>query len=168
MNPPADAYQQFLATKSQLGVEFGFEPLWLPPFLFDFQRHLVEWAVRRGRAAIFASCGLGKTPMFLVWAENVVRHTNRPVLVLTTLGDSDQAVREAGKFQVEAIRSRDGKFPAGARVVVTNYERLHHFNANDFAGVVANESSILKNFKGKTRSTVTEFLRSNGRTQRLR
>ena len=163
--PPAPqgasaAYAAFLASKSQHGTACGFAPTWLPDCLYGFQRHLVEWAVRRGRAAIFASCGLGKTPMFLVWAENVVRHTNRPVLAITTLGDCDQTVREAEKFQVEAVRSRDGKFPAGARVVVTNYERLHHFDPRHFAGAVANESSILKNFKGKTKAAVTEFLRT--------
>ncbi len=153
-------YREFLASKSQLGGAAGFEPLWLPDYLFDFQRHLDEWAIRRGRAAIFAACGLGKTPMFFVWAENVVRHANRPVLVVTTLGDADQAVREAGKFQVEAVRSKDGRFPAGARVVVTNYERLHHFDPADFAGCAANESSILKNFKGRRKEVVTEFMRT--------
>jgi len=153
-------YAAFLRRRSQAGAACGFEPSWLPDFLFDFQRHLVEWAVRRGRAAIFASCGLGKTPMFLVWAENVVRHTGRPVLAVTTLGDCDQTLREAEKFRVEAVRSRDGKPPSGARVVVTNYERLHHFDPAGFAGAVANESSILKNFNGKRRAIVTEFFRT--------
>lgn len=152
-------YNDFLISKSQSEVGGGFEPLWLPDYLFDFQRFLVEWAIRRGRGAIYASCGLGKTPMFLVWAQNVVRHTNKPVLVVTTLGDSEQCVREAGKFHVEAVRSKDGKIPHGARVVVTNYERLHHFDPADFAGCAANESSILKNFKGKRKGVVTEFMR---------
>lgn len=67
-------YADFLARKTQLGGDHGFAPTWLPDQLFDFQRHLVEWAVRRGRAAIFADCGLGKSAMQLVWAENVVRH----------------------------------------------------------------------------------------------
>jgi hypothetical protein len=152
-------YAEFLRRKSQVGTACGFEPTWLPDYLFDFQRHLAEWSVRRGRAAVFAACGLGKTPLYLVWAENVVRHTNRPVLAVTTLGDADQAVREAGKFEVEAVRSKDGTFPPGARVVVTNYERLHHFRPGDFAGVVANESSILKNFNGRRKAAVTEFMR---------
>jgi hypothetical protein len=160
VDPHSIDYRTFLERKSQHGQATGFEPLWLPDYLFDFQRHLCAWAIRRGRAAIFASCGLGKTPLFLVWAENVVRHTNRPVLCVTTLGDSDQAIREAGKFQVEAIRSKDGKFPPGARVVVTNYERLHHFDPSRFAGCVANESSILKNFKGRRKAIITEFMRT--------
>ncbi len=153
-------YAAFLQAKTQQGTACGFEPLWLPDYLFDFQRCLDEWAIRKGRAGVFASCGLGKTPMFLVWAENVVRHTNRPVLVVTTLGDSKQCVREATKFLVEAVRSKDGRFPAGARVVVTNYESLHHFRPKDFSGCVANESSILKNFKGKRKNIVTEFMRT--------
>ena len=69
-------YQEFLRSKLQLGGEHGFAPEWEPAALFDFQRHLVEWALRRGRAAIFADCGLGKTAMQLTWAENVARHVD--------------------------------------------------------------------------------------------
>lgn len=154
------SYAEFLARKTQLDGGDGFDPVWMPDFLYPFQAHLVEWATSRGRAAIFADCGLGKSPMQLVWAENVVRHTNRPVLIVTTLGDSAQTVREAEKFGVDAVRSRDGSVPASAKVVVTNYERLAHFDAAGFAGVVCNESSILKNFDGKTKAAVTEFLRA--------
>ncbi len=153
-------YQEFLARKSQVGTAHGFEPLWLPDFLMDFQHYLDDYAIRRGRAAVYAACGMGKTPILLVWAENVVRHTNRPVLVATMLGDTEQTIREAEKFGVEAVRSKDGKFPASARVVVTNYERLHLFNSADFSGAVANESSILKNFKGARKGVVTEFMRT--------
>jgi hypothetical protein len=132
----------------------------LPESLFDFQRSLVEWATRRGRAAIFADCGLGKTLMQLVWAENVVRHANRPVLVLTPLAVAAQTVREGEKFGVECVRTGDGRFPTGARVVVANYERLHHLDPADFAGVVCDESSCLKNFDGRRRRATTEFLRT--------
>lgn len=152
-----DDYQRFIARKSQLGGNHGFAPLWLPDFLFDFQRHLVEWALRRGRAAIFADCGLGKTPMQLVWAENVVRHTGRPVLILTPLAVSHQMVREAEKFGVGAVRS-DGGSPPGATIVISNYERLHRFDRADFGGAVCDESSILKNYAGRTRKCVTRFL----------
>ena len=76
-------YEAFLQAKSQLGGNHGFDPAFMPDFLYDFQQSLVEWAVRKGRAAIYADCGLGKTPMELVWAENVVRHTNGRVLILT-------------------------------------------------------------------------------------
>ncbi len=153
------AYHDFLERKSQLDGDAGFEPAWLPSFLFDFQSALVAWAVRKGRAAIFADCGLGKAPMALVWAENVVRHTNRPVLIVTPLAVSYQVLREAEKFGIDCVRVTDGAVPAGARVIVTNYERLERFAADDFAGVVCDESSILKNFDGTRRRVVTEFLR---------
>jgi hypothetical protein len=152
-------YHRFLASKSQVGEQAGFEPLWLPSFLYPFQEYLCAWAIRKGRAAIFADTGMGKTPMFLVWAENVVRHTNKSVLVITTLGDSAQTVWEAEKFGVDAIRCRDGRF-AGTRIVVTNYERLHHFNPGGFSGAVCNESSAIKDFESKRQKDVIEFLRT--------
>lgn len=156
----ATCYAEFIESKSQVGDQHGFDPIWVPDFLFDFQRILVEWAVNKGRAAIFADCGLGKTPMQLVWAENVIRQTNRPVLILTPLSVGRQTVMEAEKFGVDAVRSSDGTFPAGGRVVVANYERLHYFSPDDFAGVVCDESSILKNFKGRRKTEVTEFMRT--------
>ncbi len=146
-------YRAFLEHKAQIGENSGFEPLWIPEFLFDFQKSLVEWSVRKGRAAIFADCGLGKTPIQLVWAENVVRHTNGRVLILTPLAVSAQTVREAEKFDIEC--SRDTK----ARIAVTNYERLHYFDPSDFVGVVCDESSILKNFDGVRRNEITQFMR---------
>lgn len=149
-------YGAFLARKAQLGGEFGFAPIWMPSFLFDFQSLLVEWALRRGRAAIFADCGLGKTPMQLVWAENVVRRENKPVLILTPLAVSHQTLREAEKFGIEAQRSQDGRAHPG--ITVTNYERLDRFTASDFAGVVCDESSILKHFSGATQKAVTRFM----------
>ena len=86
-------YLQFLSRKAQGGADSGFEPLWLPDFLFDFQTAMVDWAVRKGRAAIFADCGLGKTPMGLVWASNVARKTGNPVLYLTPLAVASQTKR---------------------------------------------------------------------------
>lgn len=153
-------YREFLARKADNDVRHGFDPPFLPEFLFPFQRHLVEWAVRRGRAAIFADCGLGKTPMQLVWAENVVRHTNKPVLIATPLAVSYQVVHEAQKFGIDAVRAQDGMVPVGARIVTTNYDRLHHFSPSDFAGMVCDESSVLKNFDGKRKAAVTEFMRA--------
>lgn len=153
-------YRRFLAAKSQLGGDHGFTPSFLPESLFDFQRHLVEWAIRRGRAAIFADTGLGKTIMQLVWAENVVRHTNHPVLILTPLAVGRQTIREAERFGIEAARCSDGKLPPTARILVANYQRLHYFAPGDFAGVVCDESSILKNFDGRTKAAITEFMRT--------
>lgn len=150
-------YAAFLERKSQLDGNHGFEPLWMPDWLFDFQRSLVEWALRKGRAAVFADCGLGKTPTQLVWAENVVRYTNRPVLVLTPLAVAAQTVQEGAKFGIEVRRTQN---VSGAGIYVTNYERLHHYDPADFAGVVCDESSCLKNFDGKTKAAVTEFMRT--------
>jgi hypothetical protein len=150
-------YEEFLAGKAQVEDRGGFEPLWLPGFLFDFQRELVAWALRKGRAALFEDCGMGKTPQQLVWAENVVRKTNKPVLILTPLAVSGQTVREGEKFDIAVHRSREGKVHSG--INVTNYERLHHYTATDFAGVVCDESSILKSFDGATRKAITEFMR---------
>jgi hypothetical protein len=151
-------YSSFLSAKAQYGSESGFSPVWMPDFLFDFQKALVEWAVRKGRGALFADCGLGKTPMQLVWAENVVRKTNRPVLILTPLAVAAQTVREAAKFGIECRRSA-GEV-TGAHILVTNYEKLHLFNPSDFGGVVCDESSAIKAFDGKRRAEVTEFLRT--------
>jgi hypothetical protein len=152
-------YSAFLARRRHFGEDSGFEPTWLPDFLFGFQRALVEWAARKGRAAIFADCGLGKTPMQLVWAENVIRRTNKPVLLLTPLAVGPQTVREAHKFHVDAVRCGDGNHGGAARVVVANYERLHLFRSDDFSGVVCDESSILKNFDGQRKRAVTDFMR---------
>ncbi len=151
---PTD-YSSFINQKRQIDGEHGFKPNFLPDWMFDFQKHLVEWAVRKGRSAIFADCGLGKTPMQLVWAENIVRHNNHPVLILTPLAVANQTQREAEKFGIEARKS-SGEI--ASNIVVANYEKLHHFNPEDFCGVVCDESSILKSFSGQTRKDVTRFM----------
>jgi hypothetical protein len=152
-------YQAFLERKMQFGENSGFTPKWIPDFLFDFQASLLDWGIRKGRFAAFEDCGLGKTPQELVWAENIVRKTNGRVLILTPLAVAHQHVTEAEKFGIEVYRSRDGKFPQTAKIIVTNYEQLHHFNPNDFVAIGCDESSILKNFDGATKSAVTEFAR---------
>lgn len=154
----ADDYLRFLQQKSQFKDGDGFEPLWMPDVMFDFQRMLVDWSIRRGRAAIFADCGMGKTLMQLVWAQNVHLFTGKPVLIITPLAVSSQTVEEAGKFGIDAAVSREGKVTAP--ISITNYERLHYFNTDDFAGVVCDESSAIKSFNGKHRAIVTEFLRT--------
>jgi hypothetical protein len=150
-------YQQFLERKSQIGGDSGFAPSYLPDVLFPFQRALVEWATRKGRAAIFADCGLGKSLCQLVWAENVVRHTNGRVLVLAPLAVGPQTVREADKFGLGPVCLYDAPAKERCRIHVANYERLHHLDPADYAGVVCDESSILKNFDGETRKAVTRF-----------
>jgi hypothetical protein len=152
-----DDYQAFLDRKAQLTNAGGFEPDGLPAHLFDFQHATVEWAVRQGRGAIFADCGMGKTPMELAWSEQVHRKTGLPVLMLTPLAVGFQAVHESEKFGHDAALSRTGK--ATAPITITNYEQLFKFDPADFGGVVCDESSILKSFDGATKAAVTEFMR---------
>lgn len=153
-------YQDFIESKRQLSGNFGFDPIWMPDSAFDFQKSLIEFAINKGRGAIFADCGLGKTLIQLAWAENVVRKTNKHVLILTPLAVSHQTVKESEKFDISAARSSDGSFNSSPHIVITNYERLHYFDCNDFAGVVCDESSILKNFDGSTKAAITEFMRT--------
>ena len=150
-------YAAFLDRKTHLGSQSGFEPLWMPDFLFPFQRALTTWAIQKGRAAIFADCGLGKTPMQLVWAQNVVEKTCKPVLILTPLAVGGQTVREAAKFHIEAKQSRCGKVVAP--ITITNYQQLHKYDWKEFGGVVCDESSILKNFDGALKGQITDFMR---------
>lgn len=150
-------YADFLTGKAQLENTGGFEPVNLPGHLFDFQRFLVDWAIRQGRAGLFADCGLGKSPMELAWADNVYHHTGKPVLLLTPLAVGFQMASEAHKFGHDADLSRTGK--ATAPITITNYEQLGKFKPDLFGGVVCDESSILKSFDGATKAAVTEFVR---------
>lgn len=151
------SYAEFLSAKTHLDNAGGFEPNDLPDYLFPFQRHLVEWAIQVGRGGLFADCGLGKTPMEFVWAQNVHKHTGKPVLLITPLAVGFQMEAESQKFGVEAAISRDGSVQAP--ITITNYERLEKFTASDFGGVVCDESSAIKAFDGVRRAIVTEFLR---------
>jgi hypothetical protein len=151
-------YTEFLETKTHRGIDDGFPPIWIPDYLFDFQSFLVDWALRRGRAAIFADCGIGKTLMQLVWAQNIVEQTGRHVLLVTPLAVGAQTTTEATRFGMVAHRSRTGDYPSAPSIIVTNYERLHYFDSTQFAGVVCDESSILKHFTGATQKQVTRFL----------
>lgn len=153
-----DAYTQFLARKSQDSSFSGFAPLLMPDFLYDFQAHLVDWALRKGKAALFEDCGMGKTPQQLVWADNIVRKTNKRVLILAPLAVGPQTVQEGQKFGIAVTRSRDGALTGTSGIWITNYDQLHHFNSQDFVGVVADESSCLKHFTGATQQAVTRFL----------
>ena len=152
-----DPYQVFLERKTHSGSLSGFSPVFMPDFLFPFQRALTTWATEKGRAAIWADTGLGKTAMQLTWAQNVVEHSNKPVLLLTPLSVGAQTVREAAKFGIEAKQSRDGQI--SDKITITNYQQLHKFNWQDFGGLVCDESSIIKSMDGKIRSEVTNFMR---------
>ena len=152
-------YLEFLDNKAQLATSDGFKPVFMPEYLFDYQGALLDYAINQGRAAIFADCGLGKTPMVLFWAENVRRKTNGRVLVLTPLAVSLQMEQEAKKFDIPATRSRDGSIPDGSSIVITNYEKLHLFRPDDFVGLVCDESSILKSMDGAYKTQITKFMR---------
>ncbi len=150
-------YRAFLRAKTHEGAEHGFEPRFMPSEAFDFQQAMIAYAVRKGRAALFEDCGLGKTLQYLAWAKNVVEFTNRPVLILTPFAVAAQVMREAERFGIPAARSIDGTI--AAKIVITNYERLGAFDPADFAGVVCDESSILKSFDGSRRAEITDFMR---------
>lgn len=150
-------YKVFLEGKKTPDKMDGFDPIFFPERLFPFQRNLVEWAIIKGRCALYEDCGLGKTLQELSWAENVVRKTNKPVLILTPLAVAPQFVDEGNKFGIGCHHVKDGNYKKGINVI--NYERLHFLNPKDFAGVAADESSILKNYDGKRRRQITNFLK---------
>jgi len=152
-------YRKFLTGRAKWTGMDGFKAT-PPDFLFPFQASLVEWALAKGRAAVLADCGLGKTAMQLAWADQVVKHTNRPVLLLTPLAVGAQTLREAEKFGIDAERSRDGSITGKPQVCITNYQQLHKFSPDQFAGVVGDESSAIKDFKSATKSIVTDFMRN--------
>ena len=150
-------YDQFIDAKVKASPAVGFEPReFEADGLFEWQKSVVRWACRQGRAALFEDCGLGKTAQQLEWASQVVRETNGAVLVLTPLAVAHQTAHEAEKFGIEASVI-EGRSQVTARgIFITNYEKLDHFDPSVFAGVVLDESSILKNFTGKTRIALTE------------
>lgn len=138
------------------GIESGFS---VPNSLFPHQSALTAWAIRRGRAAIFADTGLGKSRMQLGWADAVARHTKRPVLILAPLAVAPQTVLEGRSLDIEVAHCRDGSEVTGQRIVITNYDRLHRFNAGDFGAVVLDESSCIKHHDTKTLRTLLESFR---------
>lgn len=151
-------YQEFLDRKLTRIEPVGFEAGELNPALFDWQAQIVRWALRRGRAALFEDCGLGKTLQQLVWADEVSRRTGRPVLVLTPLAVANQTVKEGAKFGIDVTLCETGADVNNTGVHVTNYEKLHHFDSLGFGGIVLDESSILKSFDGKTRKALMDFV----------
>ena len=151
-------YKEFLEQKKHTIGNFGFEPNYIPDIAFDFQKYIVEKAVLKGRMAIFADTGLGKTLIQLSIAKNIIQHTNKKVLILTPLAVAFQFILEAEKLGIDDIEySKDGKHTK--KIVICNYERLHYFNSEDFVGVILDESSILKNFDGKIKTQVTSFVK---------
>jgi len=148
-------YANFLATKSTACAPVGFDPSDFTAPLFPFQRDIVTMACRVGRFCIWADCGMGKTAMQLEWAQQVSRYTDGNVLVLAPLAVSHQTVREGQKFGIPChFASTQADVQPG--ITVTNYEKLAHFDPSAFAGVVLDESSILKAYTGKIRNQIIE------------
>lgn len=152
-------YDQFLETKIKRINDSGFECGELHPSLFDFQAHIVRIALKKGRYALFEDCGLGKTIQQLVWADQVVKHTHRPVLILCPLAVSGQTIHEGLKFHITVNRWYDdmnklSAIPEG--IYITNYEQLENLDTSFFSGIVLDESSILKNFEGAIRNKVID------------
>lgn len=155
-NTDSADYAAFLARKAHLDPPTGLVDIPdLPSQLFPFQRDIVQWALRRGRAAVFAQTGLGKSFMELAWGQAVHRETGGNVLLLTPLAVAGQMVREAGKFGVPA-KQCVSQAEVEPGITVTNYAKLHHFDLSKFVGVILDESSILKAFDGKTRTMLIE------------
>ena len=151
-------YLEFLENKKHSIGDFGFKANYIPDMAFDFQKAIIEKAVSKGRMAIFADTGLGKTLMQVAIAQNIVNHTNGKVLILTPLAVAFQFILEAEKLGITDIEySKDGNFSKS--IVICNYERLHYFNKEEFQGVILDESSILKNFDGKIKNQVTSFVK---------
>jgi superfamily II DNA or RNA helicase len=150
-------YQAFIDNKASAVIPVGFDPRDMGGQLFDFQASIVEWACRRGRAAIFADTGLGKTAMQTEWARQVSEHTGGNVLIVAPLCVAQQTTEEAAKFgiHVRYCRSQDDVKPG---VTITNYEMLEKFDPAQFAGVVLDESSILKSHTSKTRALIIEMM----------
>jgi len=151
-------YEDFLLKKEFISVDAGFdgEGMWLPEAIKPFQRDCVEYACRRGRSALFADTGLGKTLMQLSWAHRVAQYTKKPVLVLAPLCVAQQTVREGIKF---GIKSRYMRYMESCEemIHVTNYEMIKNFDPANYSGIVLDESSILKGMNGKLRKYITDF-----------
>ena len=151
-------YHRFLESKCHTLADHGFDPDWMPAGAFDFQEEIIRRAVRKGRIGVFADTGLGKTLIQLSIANNIVRHTNGRVLILTPLAVAFQFLQEAERIGIDDIEhSKDGKHTK--KIVVCNYERLHLLDASDFECVMLDESSILKNFNGRTKDQIITFIK---------
>jgi DNA modification methylase len=148
-------YLKFLEQKEVYFENSGFEPKPINQMLYDFQAEITKWAIRKGRAAIFADCGLGKTPIQLEWARQIHNKTDRPVLILAPLAVSKQTRREGDKFRIP-IKVCESQSDVINGINITNYEKLHKFSPNEFVGIVLDESSILKSYTGKFRTQIIE------------
>ena len=155
----SDAYQDFLARKNITDPMTGVADVGvLPAILKPHQHDITSWALRRGRAAIFAGTGLGKTLMELVWASRVAAHTGEPVLIFAPLAVAAQHIREGRKFGIDAHLAAT-QVEVSTGVYVTNYQKIDHFDLSQFGGVVLDESSILKSTDGHFRTRLIDECR---------
>lgn len=151
-------YDTFIESKKHTTTDFGIKCTWLPDAMFDFQKYISEYGIRKGRCGVFLDTGLGKTIIELTTAVNYLRAKNKPVLIITPLAVAFQFIREAAKFGIDDVEyCKDGKFKK--KIIVCNYERLDKFNPSDFDCVILDESSILKDFNGAIKSQITAFLK---------
>lgn len=150
-----NSYIDFLAKKKKLFKSRGISPCPTHETLFDFQKAIVEWALRKGRAAIFADCGLGKTRMQLEWARQIANHSGKPVLILAPLAVAEQTIEEGKAIGVPVFSAND-KVACTASIFITNYQKLHKIDCSAFSGVVLDESSILKSFEGRVRNQLID------------
>ena len=149
-------YELFVASKRRAEVATGHQPGDLNEHLFDFQHAIVSWSVRRGRAAVFADTGLGKTLMQLSWADEVASHTGGKVLILAPLAVSEQTIDQGRTFGIDVRRVPNGGSPDSTGVWITNYERMESIDFTVLHGLVLDESSILKAHDGKTRQRIID------------
>ena len=149
-------YVKFIQAKAIDQIAAGFDPRNIGSHLFDFQSAIVEWACKRGRAAIFADTGLGKTAMQVEWARQVAAHTGGRVLILAPLCVAQQTVDESAKFGT-IIKHCRKEADADGDIIITNYEMVDHFDVTDYAGIVLDESSILKSHDSKTRARIIDM-----------
>lgn len=154
----ASSYDMVIAAKIRDVKPAGFEPGTIRAALFDWQKMVVQWAIRQGRCALFEECGLGKTLQQLEWARQVADHTGGSVMILCPLAVAEQTVAEGAKFGIPVRHVRQPE-QVTSGINITNYERLDLFGDVAFTGVVLDESSILKAFTGKTRRALTERFR---------
>jgi DNA modification methylase len=149
-------YETFVESKARREVATGHQPGKMPCAMFDFQSVISSWSIRRGRAAIFADTGLGKTLMQLAWAQDVARHTDGIVLILAPLAVSEQTIEQGQTFGIDVKRVPHGQTPEEPGVWITNYERMDVIDFESLHGLVLDESSILKSHDGKTRTKIID------------
>lgn len=152
-------YEEFIANKSIAVMSTGIkvDKSELNPMLFEFQKDIVRWALGKGKAAIFADCGDGKTAMQLEWAEQIRTRTGGKVIVIAPLAVSQQTEREGQKFGIKVNICENMQDVTADAVNITNYEKLQKFNADEFIAVVLDESSIIKSYSGKIRNQIMEM-----------